>query len=183
MTTPSRARIRAGRWLDGVVLRTLEPHEDVRGSFCEVFSQHWNLPLEPRQWSVVRSHARSLRGIYLHRRHDEGIVLLGGRALVGLHDLRNGSPTEGASCLLELDAASPACLVFPPEIAHGWYFPTAAVHLQAVSEPYADYQADDNLRCHWADPELDLPWPDREPLTLPEADSFPPLRELRVRLR
>lgn len=175
-------RLRSGCWLDGMVLRALEAHQDVRGSFCEVFSCKWGLPLQPQQWSVVRSQPRCLRGMYLHRRHDEGLVLLAGRALIGLHDLRAGSPTEGRSCLLELSAETPDCLVFPRGIAHGWYFPEGGAHLQAVSEPYADYHADDNLRCHWADPALDLPWPDPEPVLLPEAADFPSLDALRARL-
>ena len=49
----------------------------------------------------------------------------------------------------------------------GWYFPEPSLHLQAVSESHRDYEADDNLGCHWADPGLGLRWSDPEPILSP----------------
>jgi dTDP-4-dehydrorhamnose 3,5-epimerase len=166
----------------GLHVMPLAPHRDARGVFLEVFKDSWELPVRPTQWSLVRSTARTLRGLYLHLRHDELFVLVQGRAHVGLKDLRRASPTFGRALLLELAAESPTVVVFPPGVLHGWYFSEPSLHLQAVSEEYDRYRHDDNLSCHWADPELGLVWPDRHPLLSPDAEHFGSLRSLLARL-
>lgn len=157
----------------------LKAHVDARGSFTELWSDRWPLPIAPRQWSMVQSTAGTLRGMHLHLRHHECVLALAGRMLVGLHDLRPGSPTRGQGALIELTATQPELLVFPPGIVHGWYFPDGGMHLQAVSEPYAEYGEDDNLGCHWADPELGIPWPGQPTTISPRAQAFGTLARLR----
>lgn len=164
--------------LDGLRLWPLTVHDDRRGSFIEVFKDSWTLPVRPVQWSVVRSEARALRGLYVHRRHDELFVLVEGRALVGLKDLRRQSPTFGRTLLLEASAKRPTIVAFPRGCLHGWYFFEASLHLQAVSEEYDTYGPDDNLSCHWADPDVGLAWPDPAPVVSDEAAAFGGLREL-----
>jgi dTDP-4-dehydrorhamnose 3,5-epimerase len=166
----------------GLRLVPLAPQRDERGVFLEVFKDSWQLPVRPTQWSLVRSTARTLRGLYLHLRHDEMFVLVQGRAHVGLKDLRRGSPTFARAVLLELEADSPTAVVFPPGVLHGWYFSEPSAHLQAVSEEYDRYQHDDNLTCHWADPELGLDWPDPAPLLSPDGEGFGSLQALLARL-
>ena len=146
--------------ITGVVLRKLTAHTDPRGAFTEVYSDEWGLALAPRQWSIVHSRARTLRGMHLHRRHAEYFLLLTGRCHVGLYDLREDSVSHGRSLLIELRADSASCVSFPAGIVHGWYFSEDSMHLQAVSEPYRSYRSDDNLGCHYADPELALTWPE-----------------------
>lgn len=162
----------AGRMIDGVRLRELASHADPRGSFTEFFSKGWDGEEAAAQWSVVASVPGVLRGMHLHRRHDEGFLLLRGRANVGLRDVRPGSPTEGVSSLFEFAADSLVHLSFPRGIVHGWYFPEPSIHLQSVSETFGEYGGDDNLGCHWSDPALDIPWPAKPTLVAPRADSF-----------
>lgn len=163
----------------GVVLHPLAVNPDERGSFTEFFCDSWGLPIAPRQWSVVTSRARALRGMHLHLNHDELLTVLKGRATVGLHDLRKASPTSGRSATIALDGASPACLVFPRGVLHGWYFHQDSIHVQAVSEEYAIYHPHDNLGCHWADPALNIPWPDRAPIISARAAGLPRLADLK----
>ena len=173
MLASSRANV-----IDGVQCRPLTINRDSRGCFTEVFCQNWGLQIEPLQWSVVSSHPKVLRGMHFHRRHDEYITIIRGRACVGLYDLRPDSRTRGVSSLIGLEEKNLSCLSFPAGILHGWYFYEASIHLQAVSECYDDYCIDDNLGCHWSDPGLGIAWPDRSPIISPRAASFPPLREL-----
>jgi dTDP-4-dehydrorhamnose 3,5-epimerase len=172
------SRLRWGQPIAGVVLRRLTPHEDARGALVEVFSDGWKLPIDPVQWSLVRSDARVLRGMHLHRRHDEYFCLVQGAALVGLHDLRPASPTYRAAALYELGGDDLSCLAFPRGIVHGWYFPEPSLHLQSVSERYEDYHPDDNAGCHFADPDLGIPWPDPAPRLSARSASFPSLSHL-----
>jgi len=171
-----------GGALGGVRLIALEPHEDERGRFTEVFARHWDCGIEPAQWSVVESEAGALRGMHLHRRHDEYLMVVAGHMSVGLYDARPGSATEGYSSRYELSAADPAFLTFPAGLIHGWLAHESTVHLQAVSEAYVAYADDDNEGCHWSDPDLGINWPFTPTLVAERADAFPSLRELLSRV-
>jgi dTDP-4-dehydrorhamnose 3,5-epimerase len=100
-----------------------------------------------------------------------------GRATIGLHDLRPGSPTEGLGTTVELDADLPRVLVIPVGVAHGFYFHAArSVHIYAVSH---EFDPADELGCRWDDPELDIAWSCSEPLISPRDDALGSLSELR----
>jgi dTDP-4-dehydrorhamnose 3,5-epimerase len=144
----------------GLIVRKLDRRRDDRGWFMEIFQNYWKGPIDPVQWSLVRSNARVLRGLHIHLSHDEYIMPVFGQFLVGLRDLRPDSPTRNRSCLLRLNCENPIALLFPRGLLHGWYFMEDSLHLQAVSESYHDYHLHDNLGCLWSDPALDLPWPD-----------------------
>ncbi len=173
----------AGSALDEVKLVSLTEHKDDRGSFTEIFQDYWGTVLKPVQWSVVKSEANVFRGMHFHQRHDEYFCLLEGHCLLGLRDLRPGSPTQHQSALFELFGESPAALIFPKGMLHGWYFFVPSIHIQSVSEAYLDYGPDDNWRCAWDDPELELPWGISTPLLTDLAASAPSLRSLIASLK
>jgi dTDP-4-dehydrorhamnose 3,5-epimerase len=152
---------------DGVVLHELASHRDARGSFTEVFRHEWDVGVAPVQWNAVSSEAGTLRGVHVHIRHDDYLIVLKGRASVGLRDLREGSPTEGSSVLVELAEDLPAALVIPHGVAHGFYFHEPSLHLYAVTHYW---NVADELVCHWADPELEIDWPAR-PTVISERDA------------
>jgi dTDP-4-dehydrorhamnose 3,5-epimerase len=175
----SSSRLMAGHAIDGVDLRVLDTRRDHRGSFTEVFQEHWNTCITPVQWSVVHSQPRVFRGVHLHRRHDEYFGVILGRAFVGLRDVRPWSATRGAWALYELVGDDPACLTFPLGLLHGWYFSEETIHLQAVSEAYRDYADDDNWGCVWSDPALEIPWPFAgEPVVTTRVRDFPTMAAL-----
>jgi dTDP-4-dehydrorhamnose 3,5-epimerase len=155
---------------EGVALRPLAMNRDSRGSFTEVFRDEWDTGASPVQWNAVSSEAGTLRGVHLHIRHDDYLTTLKGWASVGLRDLRRGSPTEGLSVLVELTEDPLAALLIPHGVAHGFYFPEPSLHLYGVTK-YWD--VDDELACHWADPELGIPWP-AEPTIISERDATAP---------
>jgi len=144
----------------GTLLRPLEAHQDERGVFTELYRLEWDTSVTPVQWNAVRSEAGVLRGVHVHLSHADYLTLPLGRAVVGLRDLRRGSATEGLSALVELSGDRPASLVIPRGIAHGFYFLEQSLHVYAVTE-YWD--PNDELGCHWADPELEILWPTDSP--------------------
>lgn len=170
--------VRAGSMIEGVQVRALDMHEDERGSFTEFFRAEWDSGIEPTQWSFVRSKPGVFRGMHLHRRHEEYVLVVDGRMSIGLYDMRPGSPTEGTSMLLELSGDELAFVSWPPGIVHGWYAHETTLHVQAVSETYDEYKDDDNLGCRGTDPELGIPWPETPRLIAPRAQGFGSLREL-----
>jgi len=145
----------------GVLLLMLTPHADDRGSFTELYRASWEPGIAPVQWNAVHSEANVLRGVHVHRRHTDYLTLVTGAALIGLHDLRPGSPTEGVSAAVELDARTPQALVIPVGVAHGFYFHEQSLHVYAVSR---EFDPADELGCRWDDPDLHIPWPCAEPL-------------------
>lgn len=164
----------------GVVLRTLNAHPDERGAFTEIFREHWNDGPSPVQWNLVRSGANVFRGVHVHVRHSDYLVLVEGRATIGLVDLRPGSDTLGVAVTLRLSSELLQSLVIPPGVAHGFLFEEASIHVYAVSD-YWD--PDDELGCRWDDPELELDWPERSPILSARDADLPSLAVLRAQLR
>jgi dTDP-4-dehydrorhamnose 3,5-epimerase len=114
----------------------------------------------PVQWNAVSSRTNVLRGVHVHVVHWDYLLLVRGSALVALRDLRSGSPTEGESTIVELNSARVRALVIPPGVAHGFYFLEESIHIYSVSEYWNE---EDELGCHWADPELQFDWPVSKP--------------------
>ena len=165
---------------DGVELHRLEPHADARGAFTELFRDSWGLGVAPVQWNAVRSEANVLRGVHAHWRHADYLTVVSGRATIGLHDLREGSPTEGLGTAVELEADAPAALAIPTGVAHGFYFHEPSIHVYAVSH---EWDPSDELGCRWNDPELRISWPCTDPLLSERDRNLDPLNELRVAWR
>ena len=161
---------------DGVELHPLKANADSRGVFTELFRDSWGLGVAPVQWNAVRSGSNVLRGVHAHWRHADYLTVVGGRAAIGLHDLREGSPTEGVGAVVELDAEAPAGLSIPPGVAHGFYFHEPSLHVYAVSH---EWDPEDELGCRWDDPELDLAWPCSAPLLSDRDRGLGPLSALR----
>jgi dTDP-4-dehydrorhamnose 3,5-epimerase len=180
--TKIRSRQVGGGNIEGVNLRALSMNRDFRGCFTEVFQEYWQVGMKPVQWSLVHSQAEVLRGVHLHRRHDEYILPVVGKLTVGLRDLRPWSSTRNQWAMYELLGSDLACLTFPIGILHGWYFHEATIHLQAVSEAYVDYGKDDNWGCHWSDPALEIPWPCADPILAQRATDFPTMAGLEAAL-
>ena len=86
----------------GVSLRSLQTHHDERGSLTELFRASWDIGIDAVQWNYCESEANVLRGVHMHVKHADYLILLRGRASIGLRDLRPGSPTEGLTALVTL---------------------------------------------------------------------------------
>ena len=139
----------------GVRVVDFETHHDHRGRFTEIFRAEWALGIEPVQWNAVVTAARAMRGVHLHPIHGDYLVIADGRATIGLRDLRRGSPTEGATSLVELGDAARGVHI-PPGVAHGTLFHERSLLVYAASHYYSE---DDELECHWSDPDLEIDWP------------------------
>lgn len=151
----------------GVVVHALVPHRDERGCLTEIYREAWSLGCRPVQLNAVTSDAGVLRGVHVHVRHIDHLVVVAGRMLVGLHDLRPWSPTAGAARLIEINAAVPRAVVIPCGVAHGFYFFESSMLVYGVSH-YWDPA--DEIACRWDCPELGIAWPTTAP-TLSEGDA------------
>jgi dTDP-4-dehydrorhamnose 3,5-epimerase len=152
---------------DGVMVLPLRPHTDARGTLTEVHRDEWTPGAHAVQFNVVTSAAGVLRGVHVHVKHVDYLVVTSGRMLLGLHDLRDWSPTYRTSCMITLDGRQPKSVVTPCGVAHGFYFIEPSVHVYGVSH-YWDTK--DEIACRWDCPELGLRWPATTPL-LSERDA------------
>jgi dTDP-4-dehydrorhamnose 3,5-epimerase len=146
---------------EGVLWLTLPAHQDGRGWLSEIFRCDHRTELGIVQWNAVQSGAGVLRGVHVHVRHTDYVVLLAGRACFGLYDLRPASATFRQAVLLEASAASLRGLLIPPGVAHGFYFSEPSMLVQGVT---ACWDPEDELACSWADPALGIPWPTTAPM-------------------
>lgn len=159
----------------GVRFERLRTSVDSRGAFTEVFRASWPSGVTPVQWNAVFSEAGVLRGVHVHVFHSDYLMVLKGRASIGLRDLRPQSPTEGKAALLELSGDNLTALTIPTGVAHGFYFHEPALHLYAVS---SYWDPADELGCHWSDPALEIAWPVTSPIISERDAGLPPLREI-----
>lgn len=142
----------------GVTVKSLIKHEDERGQLTEFYRQS-SLPSHVSssiQWNYVKSQAGVLRGVHTHRKRVDNLILLEGRLLLGLRDIRRGSPTEGMSSLLECIPTLYNSIYIPSGVMHGFYFIENSIHVYGI-DSYWDPQ--DNNECQWNDPDLEIPWP------------------------
>jgi dTDP-4-dehydrorhamnose 3,5-epimerase len=151
----------------GVILTDLTMHPDERGVFTEVFRKQWDTGVDPVQWNVVNSHQGVLRGVHVHPRHDDYLVILSGRATVGLHDLRQSSNTYGLAATAELSGDELRAISIPHGVAHGFLVHEPSVHLYAVS---LYWDTADEVACFWGDDGLEIEWP-FEPSQVSERDA------------
>ena len=164
-----------------VRITPLVSHEDERGDFSEIHRLEWETTVAPPvQWNAVHSAAGVLRGVHVHPRHDDYLIIFEGSATIGLADLREESPTFGAAACVVAGRENRVGIAIPHGVAHGFLFHAPSLHIYAVSHYWdpADEQG-----CRWDDRELGIDWPEVEPLLSPRDAALPPLAELRPRLR
>ncbi len=152
--------------IQSVVIRPLGSHPDERGELTEVFRNEWNLGDNPVQWNIVMSRPGVLRGVHCHWRHTDVLNVISGELILGIIDLRPGSPTESRSELHRIPALS-AVVAIPVGVAHGFYFEQPTCMAYGVSTYWS---VDDELGCRWNDPDLGIDWPCTAP-TLSERDQ------------
>jgi len=167
--------------LQNLSLRALKNNADKRGVLTEIFRNEWlDSPL-PVQWNFVRTKANVLRGVHVHVRHIDYLVVLSGTMQLGTCDLREGTPNFMESKLHRLSGSQLTFVTTPTGIAHGFYFPEATDFIYSVTH-YWD-PIDDELGCMWNDPGLNLDWPVKEPMLSARDQQALTLDELLAKVR
>ncbi len=163
--------------IDGVKLLPLTSHPDNRGSFTEDYRREW-LPemREMVQGNISLSHANVLRGLHFHRQQADWWTFYTGAAVVGLFDLRTGSPTEGKGVAVRIDTAEGLkSLYIPRGVAHGFYAETDLM-LHYMVDNY--FTGADEFGITWDDPGLGFEWPTRDPILSDRDRANPGLVEV-----
>ncbi len=148
-------------------------HGDERGTFFETYRRSW-FPLgrEMVQANRADRQAGAVVGLHYHLHQADYWTVPRGRARVVLHDLRAGSPTEGATMSLDLDEEGALGLFIPPGVAHGFATLTDLT-ISYLVDSY--YNPDDELGLAWDDPAVGADWGIASPV-LSQRDRANPKR-------
>jgi dTDP-4-dehydrorhamnose 3,5-epimerase len=69
------SRLEQGCAIPGVRILPLTAHVDQRGTFTEVFRESWVGHPRFVQWNAVTSRTGTLRGVHVHRRHVDYVIV------------------------------------------------------------------------------------------------------------
>jgi len=183
--------------IPGVAWGSVARHDDARGSFRELWRASVFGRLDPSvagrpgaafvQANLSTSAPGVLRGLHLHRRQLDHWVVVAGRALVALVDVRPLLAGTADSPLVELrEAALDATVTIPAGVAHGFL---ALEPLELVYLVTGEFDGTDELGFAWDDPAAAVPWPrvpgtpDGRPILSDRDRSNPSLADLVARLR
>jgi dTDP-4-dehydrorhamnose 3,5-epimerase len=157
----------------GVIVVRPTEFSDARGRFVESYRRSWF----PNGREMVQGNrsdkiAGSLVGLHYHLEQADYWYVPKGRALVVLHDLREGSPTDGATLQLEIGEQADLGVYIPPGVAHGFAAITDLTITYLVDQYYSP---DDELGVAWDDPDVGADWGLTDPVTS-ERDRTNPRR-------
>ena len=146
----------------GVVLVEPDSHGDERGRFVESYRRSW-FPHGREMVQANRSdkQAGALVGLHYHLHQADYWYVPRGRALVVLHDLREGSPTEGATLTVEIGEQHEVGVFIPPGVAHGFAALTDLTITYLVDQYY---NPEDELGVAWDDPAIGADWQLTDPV-------------------
>jgi dTDP-4-dehydrorhamnose 3,5-epimerase len=167
--------------ISDVVVVDPDPHGDERGRFVETYRRSW-FPLgrEMIQGNRSEKQGGAVVGLHYHLHQADYWYVLRGRARVVLHDLRLGSPTEGATLQLDLDGDVDRGVFIPPGVAHGFSSLTDLL-LWYLVDGY--YNPADELGLAWDDPEVAADWGVTDPVLSERDRSNPPRSAIEPALR
>ena len=136
-------------------------HGDERGVFVETYRREWF----PQGREMVQGNRADRQqgcvvGLHYHLHQADYWYVPDGRARVVLHDLRAGSPTDGATLTLDLGEREDGThdhrgVFIPPGVAHGFAALTDMTITYLVD---GYYNPDDELGVAWDDPAIAADW-------------------------
>jgi dTDP-4-dehydrorhamnose 3,5-epimerase len=158
--------------IDGVVIVEPDVHGDDRGRFVETYRREWFGTAGREMVQANRSvkQAGAVVGLHYHLHQADYWYVVDGRARVVLHDLREGSKTEGVTMHVDLDGDTEKGVFIPPGIAHGFASLTDLTLTYLVD---AYYNPADELGVAWDDPEISADWGISDPVLSPRDRSNP----------
>jgi dTDP-4-dehydrorhamnose 3,5-epimerase len=154
---------------------------DDRGVFVETYRREWF----PQGREMIQANRADRQrgcivGLHYHLHQADYWYVPHGMARVVLHDLRNGSPTDGASLAMDLGAEDGEehdhrGVFIPPGVAHGFASLTDMTITYLVD---GYYNPADELGVAWDDPAVDVDWGIADPILSKRDQTNPPRSEI-----
>jgi len=160
-----------------VVLVKYKVFDDIRGFFAELYKRtdflSEGVPYDFVQVNLSYSKKGVVRGLHYQLRPAEQgklVYVVSGRVFDVAVDIRKGSPWFGRYVAITLESGY--ALWIPPGFAHGFQALEDTYFLYLVTKEY-NQQLERCIR--WDDPEIGIPWPIKDGVTLSEKDKRCPL--------
>ncbi len=154
---------------------------DSRGFFMETYNERvfkeLGLPTNWAQDNLSRSTKGVVRGLHFQEPNPQGkfVRVVTGAVWDVALDIRKGSPTFGKYYGLELSAENKVAFYVPPGFAHGFCVLTDVADF--AYKCTALYSPPDEKGIRWDDPDLNIPWPVKDPVLSPKDAKWPTLKE------
>lgn len=170
--------------IQGLTIFRPTVHQDNRGFFLEGFRlaslQHIIGPVNFIQDNHARSEqAGVLRGLHFQTppySQSKYIWVSSGSVFDVAVDLRVGSPTYGRWEAFILSASNFLRLFVPKGFAHGYMTLEPGTEVQYKVDAY--YAPKNDAGIIWNDPDLNIKWPDIEPVLSEKDKTHPRLKDL-----
>ena len=155
-------KVDASEVIADLMIVTPDVFGDSRGRFIETYRRSW-FPHGREMVQGNRSDRQkgALVGLHYHFHQADYWYVTRGRARVVLHDLRIGSPTDGATEVLEIGEHDDRGVFIPPGVGHGF---AAITDLTLTYLVDSYYNPADELGVAWDDPELKADWGVTDPV-------------------
>ncbi|UDY35574.1 dTDP-4-dehydrorhamnose 3,5-epimerase family protein [Dermatobacter hominis] len=164
--------------IDGVYVVRPNVFGDDRGYFVETYRRQW-FPGGREMVQANRGNrvAGCIVGLHYHLHQADYWYVPFGHARVVLHDLRQGSPTDGATQMLDLGEVDGGPnehlgVYIPPGVAHG-FASISDMTITYLVDSY--YNPADELGVAWDDPAIAADWGVADPI-LSDRDRANPRR-------
>jgi dTDP-4-dehydrorhamnose 3,5-epimerase len=154
-------------------------HGDDRGFFVETYRREWI----PGAREMIQSNRGDRQrgavvGLHYHLHQADYWYVPFGSCRVVLHDLRDGSPTDGATEVIDIgrrpdDTHDHRGIYIPPGVAHG-FAALSDMTITYLVDGY--YNPSDELGVAWNDPRVQADWGFDEPV-LSGRDQRNPTRD------
>lgn len=145
--------------IDGVQVKEIKKHCDDRGFFAELVRDDEKILERFGQASWSMSYPGVIKAFHYHKKQDDLWFFPSGNAQVVLHDLRDGSLTEGETNTFYMGTENPILLLIPKGVAHGYRVlgnePATIIYF--TTESY-DRNDPDEHRIPWNDPQIGFDW-------------------------
>jgi dTDP-4-dehydrorhamnose 3,5-epimerase len=147
----------------GVVLIEPQVFGDARGFFVETWQEEKFKAAGIDATFVQDNHSRSsqwtLRGLHFQLQHTQGklVRVAAGSVFDAVVDLRQGSPTFGASWGVELSAENHRMLWVPPGLAHGILITSESADFLYKCTDF--YSPEYERTLAWDDASANICWP------------------------
>jgi dTDP-4-dehydrorhamnose 3,5-epimerase len=175
------AMINESGTIKDVLIVEPDRHGDDRGVFIETYRRSW-FPLgrEMVQANRAERQAGAVVGLHYHLHQADYWAVPRGRARVVLHDMRQGSPTDGATLAIDVDGDNALGIFIPPGVAHGFSTLTD-VTITYLVDSY--YNPADELGVAWDDPEVGADWGVERPILSVRDQANPRRADIGAALR
>jgi dTDP-4-dehydrorhamnose 3,5-epimerase len=150
--------------IKGVVIKKLRLLRDDRGWLTEILRADDPLFEKFGQVYVTVAAAGVVKAWHCHERQTDHLAVVAGTARLVLYDARPDSPTHGNVIEVVTGEESPALVIVPPGVYHGFKpLGDGPAYVVNVPTEIYDYDTPDEIRRPYDDPDIPYDWGEAHP--------------------